>query len=172
MGLWMFFYHKTTNRMRKRQFSVIALASETETKKVELKLIPLTLTTKKAVKTKNLPYIFSCYRNEKLSSYPEDPWDWFCLPTCSTRKQSNVGKYDLDLPHLESMGYCIHYCEWGWKSDGGPTIRCHAFCFGWNYNPKFHRKFRYACLLCVPAPSKGCQLNAKGWWIETEPLLL
>jgi len=60
MGLWILF--TTKQRIGCGNVSLIALASETETKKVELKLIPLRPTTKKAVKKKNLPYIFSCYR--------------------------------------------------------------------------------------------------------------
>ena len=45
--------------------------------KVELKWIYLTQVTKTSSKKKSYPDMFSCYRKWKLSSYPEDPWDWY-----------------------------------------------------------------------------------------------
>ena len=33
---------------------------------------------------------------------------------------------------------------------------------------KAHQKLRvYIYIVCIPAPSKGCQLNPNGWWIDT-----
>ena len=106
---------------------------------------------------------FTCYYIHGYQKHPKankNPWDWYVyLPTLDCKKNGSVifpNGFPVEQLHRSGV---VH------ERVDAVEGRVEGVAGGPPSGPQlsfYHRIYKQ-----TPAPSKGCQLNPKGWWIDT-----